>query len=167
MSEISIYQAAWVLMWGLMLGACISAIWKGGAPERDGAILILSVSVLSPFADSLIPADARLVGRLVSDGLVALGFLVISIRYASLWLGGALIAQAVQFSLQAFYFVTERDHDAPYAVVNNLNTVAVLAFLVAGTIAYQRRLAAWRVAKAKYDAQMQAAQAPPAQPTMA
>jgi len=147
MSAISIYQVAWVLMWGLMLGACISAIWKGGAPERNGAILILSVSLLGFFADSLIPSDLRLVGRLVSDGLVALGFLVISLRYASLWLGGALIAQAVQFSLQAFYFVTDRAHDAPYAVVNNLNTVAVLAFLVAGTIAYRRHLAAWRKAQ--------------------
>lgn len=148
MSAISIYQVAWVLVWTLIIGTCLFALWKGGTPERSGAVLILTLSLVSALTDFVFPSETRLVGRLVADGVVALGFLGIAVRYASLWLGGAMMFQAVQFSLQAYYFVTARPHDALYAVVNNVDTLGVLACLALGAITYRRRLAAWRKAHA-------------------
>lgn len=139
MSTETTYIAIWALLWALLLVVSAFAYFRGGPPERGGAIVVVVVTVASAIGDITMPEHAFLIARLMAEGAAALGFLIIAIRYGSMWLGGVMLLQASQFSLHAFYFVTERAHDTPYVIVNNLNFLGILACLTAGTLAASRR----------------------------
>jgi len=139
------YILTWVLLWTLLLTVCVFAFRRGGAPERLGAGLILGLTLITAAGDlfayvnDLRQHEAFLVGRLMLEGALALGFLLLAVRYTSLWLGGAMLFQAIQFSLQAGYFVLGRSHDALYVTINNIDFFGILACLTAGTLAASRR----------------------------
>lgn len=133
------YILVWVLLWALLLAVCAFAFSRGGPPERWGAGLLLAITVASALGDALLPQGIFLVARLIAEGAMAMGFLLVAIRFASLWLGGVMLLQAVQFSLQAYYFVTHRAHDATYVVINNIDFFGILACLTAGTLAASHR----------------------------
>jgi hypothetical protein len=80
---------------------------------------------------------------LTFDALTAIGLLVVTVRYGSLWLGGAMLLYAAQFTLHSFYLVTGRSSDTPlHIVISDLNFAAILVCLTAGTImAWRSRLA--------------------------
>jgi hypothetical protein len=136
MPHASIHLVFWAVFVFLLLATCGFALWKGGPAERAGAFLILFFAVVWEFGRLLPPSfDAWIpTAQLVSDGLTALGLLVIAMRYASLWLGGALMFQAAQFSLHSFFLVTSREIDMLYHVINNLDLYAILACLTLGTV---------------------------------
>jgi len=145
MSAGTTYILTWVLLWTLLLSVCAFAFRRGGEPERLGAALILGLTLITAggdlfaYANGLRQHEAFLVGRLMLEGALAMGFLLLAVRYTSLWLGGAMLFQAIQFSLQALYFVTGRAHDALYVVINNIDFFGILACLTAGTLAASRR----------------------------
>jgi hypothetical protein len=116
----------------------VFAIWKGGPPERFGGGAILAIVVLTRLADALTPDSALPIVRLVSDGLTAISLLVIVLAYGSLWIGGAMLLYAAQFTLYSYYFVTERPPDRFQAVVNNVDFLAIHLCLIIGTVV------AWR-----------------------
>jgi hypothetical protein len=133
-----------IIYWTLTGLACGFAIWKGGQAERLGGVLILTFAILWE-ASAVLPPDVRTTIQLVCDFLTALGLLAIAVRYASLWLGGVLLFQALQFSLHSFYFVTHKASDNLHATINNLNMAAILTCLAAGTaVAWRRRTAGRR-----------------------
>lgn len=126
--------------WTVLLGVFLLAWFKGGAAERWGATLKVGTSAMALAVHVLFHANAISVALLTADGLLALGFLVLAIRYASLWIGAAMLLQGVQFSLHAWYLVIERPHDRMYSVINNLDTFAVIGCILVGTlIAWRRR----------------------------
>ncbi len=133
MSTASIYLILWCLFWGAMLGSCVLAFWKGGPAERWGAGLILIFALLWEVTRFL-SDEWKPIAQLVGDGLTAVGLLAIAVRYASLWLGGALLFQAAQFSLHPFYFVTHRPQDSLHIIINNTNLFAILACLIIGSL---------------------------------
>ncbi|MFT4934421.1 MAG: hypothetical protein ACI9LT_001101 [Pseudoalteromonas distincta] len=139
MSEAYLYLTAWALLWALLVTVCLFAFVRGGPAERIAAIFVFVIPVLSGIADAFLSEPVFLVGRLVCDGALALVFLYLAVRYGSLWLGGAMLLQALQFSLQAYYFVLGRAHDALYVTINNINFLGILACLTAGTLAASRR----------------------------
>lgn len=149
MSSITTAQVVWVLQWILFIATCSFAIWKGGAPERSGGILLFAAAVINAFFDFTPDDSIRSIVRLTGDGLLAVGFLLIALRYGSLWLGGAMLLQAVQFSLHAFYFITERPNDLLHVVVNNVDTFGIVACMLVGTIAAMRRRRKLSPAKAE------------------
>ena len=124
-----------LILWGLVFGACGFALWKGGPPERLGAALFLAVALLSAAVQAAIPEPTRSVLILLIDVLLGVGFLIVAVRYANLWLGGVLLFHGVQFSLHAYYFVTSRPHNFLHAVINNIDVVGALVCLTAGTLA--------------------------------
>ncbi|UTP40042.1 hypothetical protein M9M90_02390 [Phenylobacterium sp. LH3H17] len=136
MSDVAIHLLFWALFLVLMLSACGFALWKGGPAERLGAALILGFALLWEFGRLLPPSFSSFmpIAQLIGDGLTAVGLLAIAVRYASLWLGGALMFQAAQFSLHSFYLVTDREVDSLHRLINNINLYAILICLTAGAI---------------------------------
>jgi hypothetical protein len=130
------------------------ALWKGDAAERIGGGLNLAAGLFAMFLHPLLDSDVQPVAQLVVDAALAVGFLFLAIRFASLWLGVAMLLQAVQFSLHAYYMVGDVPHDLMFARINNLDTIGIIICIVGGTIVSwrkrerKRRLAAEKAAAA-------------------
>ena len=123
----------------LGLLACLFALWKGGTAERIGAAVI-AANILAYIANETTFHNSFL--NLVIDALTALALLAVAVRYASFWQGAVMLLYALQFSLHAFYFVSERTRDTFHAIANNAIFLTITACLVAGTaLAWRRRIA--------------------------
>lgn len=140
------FVMVWALLWVLMLAVCAYAYLRGDKAERVGGILIVGVCFITAAVEAFVvtaiaPIDLKhfLLIRLISDGVLACGFLVLAVRFAHLWLGAALLAQASIFAMQATYFVLERTHDALYAATNNVAFSVLLSALALGAWGAQRR----------------------------
>jgi hypothetical protein len=127
--------------WAATLAVLAFAWWKGGSAERYGASLKLITSLVAFAVHHLLNQETISVALLVADGVLAVGFLILAIRYSSLWIGAAMLLQGGQFSLHAFYLVAELPRDRLYAIANNLVTLAILLCILAGTvIAWRARM---------------------------
>ena len=130
-----------VVLWTSGVAVTVLAIWLGGLPEKIGATLNLVCAVAAEVAHLVWGSQDAGLALLSVDFILAMGFLGLAVRYASVWLGAAMLFQAIQFSLHAFYMVAERPHDLLYYRVNNIDTIGISLALVIGTImAWRRRL---------------------------
>lgn len=67
---------------GLAVLVCLVALWKGGAPERWGAVILLAGWFITPLVDN---RHGIRYGILGVDGLCLIGFLIISLKSRQLW----------------------------------------------------------------------------------
>lgn len=134
--------------WIVTLAVLGLAWWKGERPERYGATLKVVTSLIALGIHDLLMQDSISGALLTADGVLAVGFLALAIRYSSLWIGAAMLLQAGQFSLHAWYLVSELERDRFYAVTNNLITVGILACILVGTLISWRRRARAAAAQA-------------------
>lgn len=134
----------YILLSLLLVATCLFAIWKGGPAERAGASVVLVMVIFERLAQAAMPQGWWVILGLSCDALTALGLLAVTLRYASLWLGGAMLFYAAQFTLHSFYFVTGRpDADLLHMVLTDFNFGAILVCLVVGTVlAWRTRLRA-------------------------
>src|SRR5437016_4885731 len=112
--------AASLALYAAILGAAGFAWLRGSQPERIGGSINLGATVLVLCVHFGVGPHVLSVFLLAVDGLLALGFLGLALRYASLWLGGTMLLQGIQFSLHAYYLVADRKFDFTYALVNNV-----------------------------------------------
>ena len=124
---------------------CGLALWKGGAPERGGALMILVTWLGATVIQAVAKAYILPILFLVSDAVLAAGLLLLAIRYSSLWMGAAMLLQATGLSLHAAYFAAEKaDLDRHtlwlYIAGKNLSSFAMLlVILLAGLVAWRKR----------------------------
>jgi len=124
--------------WAVTFGIIALAFSKGGAPERLAALAMFLAAVAAFIVNAVAPAGVRPILLLADEGLLGIVFLLLALRYTSAWLGGAMILQAIQFGLHAYYLVGDLPHDRTYATINNLDSLGVLLCILSGT------LLAWR-----------------------
>jgi hypothetical protein len=144
MSHLTIIQVTWVLTWIAVLASCGFAIFKGGPPERFCGFVILAGSLLYQI-QLYIPKSMYGTVALLIDGVTGVVLLFATMRYASLWLGGIMVAQALVFMLHSFYVLAERRMDSTYSWINNSLLLFQLACLTGGVIVHgirRRRSAA-------------------------
>ncbi len=133
------YSLVPLIGWAVTLGIIALAWWKGGSPERLGALAMLGAAVVALIVNAVMPVSARPILLLADEGVLGFIFLMLALRHASAWLGVAMILQAIQFSLHAYYLVGELPHDRTYAIVNNLDSLGVLLCILVGTLLAWRR----------------------------
>lgn len=126
---------------GLVVGGCIFSLWKGGSAERLGGAIVLANLLAEMLFGNARPLGSEPIAELVIDALTAMALLGVVLVYGSLWLGGAMLLYSIQFTLHAYYFVTERGPDRLHAVVNNLDSLGIIFCLVVGTLVAWRRRA--------------------------
>jgi hypothetical protein len=124
------------------LGICAFGLWKGDAPVRYAAITNVAVElftiIINPkFGD--VGSESLL---LAVDFAFAVILLVLAVRFANLWIGAAMILQAAQFSMHAYYLVMELPHDRLHAWINNTDDWGILIAILVGTILAIRRRSA-------------------------
>jgi len=144
-------SSAILIFWGLSLltiGIGVLALVKGGPAERAGAALILGIMIAGRLVGVFLPESTHPILRLTEDGLTAIGLLVIALRYASFWLGGAMLLYAALFALHATYFVLNRGLDPFFTNFNNFAFFAISACLGVGTFfSWRQRIRARAAAK--------------------
>ena len=123
-----------------LLGCCGLALWKGGPAERGGAVLILATWLVTLIASAITRSYVPAVAFLASDAVLAAGLLILAIRYSNLWMGAAMLLQAIGLSLHAAYFAAEKA-DLSHHVLRlyiegkNIASMAMLPIIVAAAIA--------------------------------
>jgi hypothetical protein len=142
-----------IIVIGLTVLTALFAAWKGDRAARiAGAVNLFNAVALPIFGKISGNAQIGEVLELAGDLIWAVGLLMLVVRYASRWLGVTMLLQAVQFSLHAFYLVTDRPDDLIHAWVNNLNEVGITVCIVVGTVLAVRR----RVVHARETAELDA-----------
>jgi hypothetical protein len=128
------------------------AIWKGDAAVRvAGAsflVLDLATLLISPKVGDVSGETVLL----ALDFFCAVVLLLLAVRYANLWLGAAMIFQAAQFSVHAYYLVMELPHDRTHAWINNCDNAGIMVSIVTGAVLSVRR----RMIVARETAQLEA-----------
>lgn len=131
-----------LVFWACFIGVVVFAWWRGGTPERIGASAVLATAIIVEIIHASLPKSAQAGALLLTEGVLALTFLVAAMRYVRPWLGIAMVLEGIQFSLHAYFFVADKPHNYLYSIVNNLITIGVLLCLVVGTWLNHRRKAA-------------------------
>lgn len=125
------------------LGVCLVGWLKGGPGARAASLAFgigwIGWGVVSLAAPSL---NAQLLPALLWDIWVALAFLYLAIRYNSLWIGAAMIAQGFQLGFRALdVILPEARHSVVHlslvVAINSLNLV-MMAMLVGAALAERR-----------------------------
>lgn len=128
----------------VMVAVCGLALIKGGRAERIGAALIFGFWLFQGTLQALSKAPLASLSLisvpiLVGDFALATGFLVLSLRYASLWLGTAMLAQGAQLAAHAVFIASGGHHHDTFALRSNLCSALLLLALLAGTLTAWRR----------------------------
>lgn len=135
-------------MTGETLAACAVCLvgWlKGGSAARAASLAFgigwIGWSVVSLAAPNL---NDQLFPALLWDIWVALAFLYLAIRYNSLWIGAAMIAQGFQLGFRALdVILPEARHSIVHlslvVAINALN-LAMMAMLIGATLTERGRL---------------------------
>ena len=119
---------------GLVILSVAFALWKGGRPERVGALFNGVICIGVPIIQVFLHDSLHTLPILVADGLLAIGFLILAIRYASLWLGAAMILQAMGFMMHsALLLELIADPEYAYYAAMNAMSLGVILSIILGT----------------------------------
>jgi hypothetical protein len=140
---------------GLALLAAVFALamWKGDTAARLGAVVYAGAWIVA-IAVELYTQTVPFAVILSLDTLVATAFLILAIRYNSLWLGAGMMLQGMQLGMHAMYFTSSPGVEVfgfdLFALVLNLISMFIL-ITIAGAVgatmfrrARQRRMSTRR-----------------------
>ena len=117
-------------------------VWKGGRAERLAVLFYIGVYMLTKLTDSTDPRTIHyVVQHLFGDLIIASFYLVLAVRYSSLWMAAAMVAAGLQSAVHAFRL--EDDYETLSRAViwgglQNLLFLLMIAAIFVGTIS------AWR-----------------------
>lgn len=122
------------ILLGLVIVSVAFAWWKGGAPERIGALFNGVICLAVPMVQLAMHESMHTLPILVADGVLAMGFLILAIRYATLWLGAAMILQAIGFTMHSALMLGVIQHpEYFYYAAMNAMSAGVLLSIIVGT----------------------------------
>lgn len=125
----------------LALAVCGFAMWKGDMPVRLGGLAVICCWIAAVSAQVTFGARAPTIPVLIADGVLATAFLILALRYASVWLGGAMMLQSASFAVHAEHLSSSALSAANYVLAVNGLGYAVLLTLFCATVAQWRRRA--------------------------
>ena len=128
------------MQFALLVGVPLTALVAGKTPERAAALIFgintAATAIFSHFFWGLRDNGNLL---LAFDGLMALSFLVLAIRYNYLWIALLMGAMSGYFAVHAYYLMTQRPLDETFALMNNLATLVALLSITIGVVTSRRR----------------------------
>lgn len=133
------------ILLGIIVLSAVFAWWKGGRPERVGALFNGVVAIGVTILQALLHESLGTLPILIADGVLAVGFLILAIRYASLWLGAAMLLQGMGFTMHSALLLGVVKPDYAYYAAMNVMSLGVLLSIILGTAyawAVRRRVAA-------------------------
>jgi hypothetical protein len=136
----------WAVYYALLFAPVPVAVaaWRfGQAAERYGSALHCLVALSAAGYETLAHGSVSPAAEVTIDSLTALVFLLLALRYNSLWLGVALLLKGIQLALHATHLTDMADVWAGgfnlYLAGLNLISLLLLATFVVATISSARR----------------------------
>lgn len=125
----------------LLLVSVPLALWKGGAPERGGALVILAMIAAQIVGIALLPSDFTNVdpGPLLTDLIGAVGFGYLAIQALRIWPLWAASLQLLALSAHFARWASIKTPAVVYALMRGGPTFLVLLALLVGTVLHVRR----------------------------
>jgi hypothetical protein len=105
--------------WLTSIGVAAFSAVRGAPAERYGAALILVINVISDLAMAIVSPHVPQMVLFWLDFLLALGLLLITFRYSSLWLGGAMLLQSLMLFMHAMALGGDELSSYAFMYVNN------------------------------------------------
>ena len=135
----------------VVIGSCLFALIKGSGAERWGAALFVAANLGTLAFEMITGQNTPVTAEMFLDTAVAIGFLVLAIRYNNLWLGAAMMVKGVQLGVHATRLTDGEDAMVGganlYALSLDLIAMVICAILFFGTLASIRRRKALRLQK--------------------
>ena len=129
------------VLFALSVAIPLVALVAGKTPERIAALIFILATGATILAGNF--WKYKEIGNLLLtiDGLMALSFLVLAVRYNYLWIALMMGAMAGYFSIHAYYLAMAIPLDKMFAMASNIATVVVLISLTIGVWSSRSRLA--------------------------
>lgn len=124
---------------GVAVLLCALGLAKGGPADRAGGILLVIACLGTIVAQGMTHSHTPVLFLLADDVALAAGFLWLALRYSSLWLGGAMLAQAAGLFLHAMALSEDAPGYGLYLIAQTCTSWFVLACLLTGTLSSWRR----------------------------
>lgn len=122
-----------LLGYGALVVACVTAWRRGGAAEREGAVLI-GASWLAALAGQLAVGARRVEPLILCDLLYGLGLLYLTYKYSRAWLWLSLAFEAVTFLMHACLYQLDDRPSYSYMATLNVFSFCELGLLVCGAL---------------------------------
>ena len=118
---------------GVIVFSAVFAWWKGGSPERVGALFNGVIAIGITILQATTKEALGTVPILIADGVLAMGFLILALRYATLWLGAAMLLQGMAFSMHSALQLGVLEPGLGYYAAMNIMSLGVLLSIIVGT----------------------------------
>lgn len=128
-------------IFGLTVSVVAFTLIAGRRPERIAALIFAGTTVASQTAAAITPIGQVNNVLLLIDGFMALGFLILALRYGYLWIALMMAAMAGYFSIHAYYLAMDKPLDKAFAIASNIATGVALLSIAIGVWTSRNRAA--------------------------
>ena len=138
-ADMSFFNIVTVAGLTLFVATCCGFIClKGGPGERYGAGIYGFFWIAVSAYELISGQNAPAVPMLVADLAIAISFLVLAVRYNSLWMGGAMILQGIAFGLHVSRLTEAHEPRLFglkfYVLSMNVVSILILAIMIGATL---------------------------------
>lgn len=135
------HNQAIILFYALLVLSVSAALWKGGAPERTGAAIVITTLALEWVGRAFVPPDFNSIYpvAVIIDAVATASYGALSLYARRAW---PIWATALQILSLTSHFAQgiEPSHPGIYITMKSGPTLAVLVVLLLGTFFHRRRL---------------------------
>lgn len=135
------HNQAIILFYALLVLSVSAALWKGGAPERTGAAIVITTLALEWVGRAFVPPDFNSIYpvAVIIDAVATASYGALSLYARRAW---PIWATALQLLSLTSHFAEgiEPSHPGIYFTMKSGPTLMVQVVLLLGTLFHQRRL---------------------------
>ena len=140
--ESAVVPPLYLVFWAVLLFAVGFAMWKGGAPERLTAAVLVAMTLVQVTAHRVIPLrfDEVDVPAMIVDLWAAVGLTVIALYADRTWPLWTAALQLLSSMSHLIRISSDEIEMLVYGWVKSLPTFGVLLILILGTTLHRRRI---------------------------
>ena len=127
------------VFFALSVAIPLVALVAGKIPERIAALIFAMNTIATGFCGHFLGFKDIGTILLTIDGIMALSFLALAVRYNYLWIALMMGAMSGYFAIHAYYLAMNLPLDEMFAASSNVATSVVLISLAIGVWSSRRR----------------------------